>query len=175
VVQVIYCLQPVDNYERSLPLKGNAHGAHGRPSAWSESPGKNKRVCSKPHLRDVVSSRRIVGRYSCRRRLEAHGRGFRSRHSRLPSDNALASANVRHLVKNVFAQICGFAQSRNRVFPRMSDHVSPQRVVVTNLSRCQIEENLAGYQALRRWFTTTTSRVATTSQSRGVRRWEKKS
>jgi len=155
VVQVIYCLQPVDNYEGFLLLKENAHGAHGRPSAWSESPGKNKRVCSKPHLRDVVSSRRIISRYSSRCHLKAHGRGFRLRNSQLPSDNVLASANVRHLVKNAFAQICGFVQSRNHVFPRMSDHVSSRRVVIANSGWCQIEENLEGYQAPRCWFATT--------------------
>jgi hypothetical protein len=172
---VIYCLQPVDNYEGSLPLKGNTHGAHGRPSAWSESHGKNKRVCSKPHLQDIISSRRIVGRYLSQRRLEAHGHGFQSRHSRLPSDNALASANIRHLAKNTFVQICGFTRSRNHVFPRMSDRISPRHVVVANSGQCQIEENLEGYQALKRWFAMMMSRATTTSQSKGVRRWEKKS
>jgi hypothetical protein len=165
---VIYCLQPVDNYEGSLPLKGITHAAHGRLCAWSESPRKNQSNCPKPHLQDVVSSRRIVGRYSSQRCLEAHGRGFRLHHSRLPSDNALVSANVRHLAKNTFAQICSFARSRNHVFPRMSDRVSPRRVVVANSGRCQIEENLEGYQAPKRWFATTMSRAATTSQSSGV-------
>jgi len=105
VVQVIYCLQPVDNYEGSLPLKGIARAAHGWPCAWSESPGKNQSNCPKPHLRDVVSSRRVVGRCSGRCRLKAHGRGFRSRHSQRSSDNVLVSTNVRHLAKNVFVQI----------------------------------------------------------------------
>jgi hypothetical protein len=116
----------------------------------------------------------IVGRYLSQHRLKAHSRGFQLHHSRLSSDNTLVSANIRHLAKNTFAQICGFALSRNRVFPRMSDHVSPRRVVVTNSGWCQIKENLESYQALKRWFAMMTLRAATTSQSKGVRRWEKK-
>jgi hypothetical protein len=87
---VIYCLQPVDNYEGSLPLKGIMHATHGQPRTWSESPGKNQSNCSKPHLQDVVSSRRIVGRYSSWRSLKAHGRGFQSRHSLLDFNSAFS-------------------------------------------------------------------------------------
>jgi hypothetical protein len=129
----------------------------------------------KPHLQDVVFSHRIVGRCLSQRRLKAHGCGFRSHHSQLPSDNALASTNIRHLVKNAFAQICSFVRSRNHVFLQMSDRVSLRRIIVVNSSQCQIEENLEGYQAPTRWFTMTMLRAVTTSQSRGVRRWEKKS